>query len=227
MARNLFKTVSCKKIALSVLTVLFCVCHLAAKSDNGFIRKGNRAYKKGDYPLALTNYANVIGRSAENTKAFYNAGNALYKMNKFDDAVLSYENSSKDDKFSDRSTFNTANAHFKSGKLDEASDVYKKLILKTPDDFAAKYNLQVTLKQKKQNEKDKDEKKKQPEQKPQDKDKQKNQGGQNNQQGMSKQDAEKLLQMAKEKENRAMEEKADKQKMQQKGKRLSGSGKDW
>lgn len=198
---------------------LFLVSGAFCKTSNSLIRKGNKAYQKGDYNFALENYRQVLKKSPSDTKALYNAGNAMYKAERFDEAEDYYKKSSEDKKYSARALFNLANSHAKSGDLDDAKNIYKNIIIQNPDDKKARYNLQVVSKHKKQDQNKQDNQKdKKPEH---DKDNQKKQPS------MSGQDAMRLLEIAKEKEQKTMQAASDRQKSKYQKAKTAREPKDW
>ncbi len=59
--------------------------------DNVQIKKGNEAYKKGDYKAASEYYNNALQKNAKNGKAQFNLGNALLKLNEPDLSEKAYD----------------------------------------------------------------------------------------------------------------------------------------
>ncbi|MDD2772825.1 MAG: tetratricopeptide repeat protein [Elusimicrobiales bacterium] len=190
----------------------------AAPSPDSLLRKGNKAFNGGAYEDAFGYYAGALEKDPKNAKAFYNAGDALYKLKEYDKAKASFSSSASDPKLRENSLFNKGNAEYMANSYDAAAQSYKSALRLDPGDEDAKHNLELALRrrknpqqQQKQNEK-KDEKSKNDKNKSggsggQDKKEQQNNSqpqGRDKNQGMSKEDADRLMQMAKEKEDAAM-----------------------
>jgi Ca-activated chloride channel family protein len=139
----------------------------------------------------------------------------------YEKAKASFDASAADPALRENALFNKGNAEFMGNGYDAAAQNYKSALLMNPRDEDAKHNLELALRRKKnpqQEQKDKKNDKKDSK----DKDKPKGSGGeqdnqnkkepqsdnrsrnQNKNPGMSKEDADRIMQMAKEKEDAAM-----------------------
>jgi len=217
---------STKRILLSLI-LLFGGFALAHASTAGKIRSGNKYFNKGEYDKSLDRYREAQIASPDNPVVYFNMGDSLHKLGQFDEAAKAYQRSaaSTNKIIQSRAYYNMGNNAYRQEKPDEALEYYKKALLLNPNDEDAKYNYEFLLKQKQQP-KSKDKKNdKQKQQQGQgardkgqgnDKDKNKennkNQQGQSeqNKQGMSKEDAQRILQVYDE----ADKESARKRKMQ-------------
>jgi tetratricopeptide (TPR) repeat protein len=130
-------------------------------------------------------------------------------MEKFEESSKFYKGAAEDGEISKKALFNMANSYFGSQDFEKAEKIYKQILINNPHDIKAKYNLQVTLKRKKQSrdKQDKgDKKQNQKDKEPKSNDKQKqNKNGKsqkNRQPSMSAEDAQRLLEMVKESENK-------------------------
>lgn len=150
-----------------------------SQNPNTLIKKGNEAYEKKDFGLAITDYTQASKINPSNSIAQYNLGNALYKNNNFDESIQSYDNAitnsiTKLDK--SKAYYNKGVVLQNNKKLTECIDAYKSALKLNPGDDDARQNLQKALQQqKKQNNKNdnnqddkkpKDEKKQTPKDKP-------------------------------------------------------------
>src|SRR3989339_2184402 len=181
-----------------------------AESARSLIRKGNSDYAKGDYAGALEKYSKAHEKKPVNLKIPFNAGDALYKLEDYEKAAAAFETSAADPKISQKAFFNRGNAFFKSGDMKNAVDNFRKAVILDTGDEDAKHNLQLSLLQLKTNPQcQKPQKKKgggddskKPDNQKEQQDKNRQNSGKS---GMSKEDAERILQMMKEKEKASMQ----------------------
>ncbi|MFH1620244.1 MAG: tetratricopeptide repeat protein [bacterium] len=180
---------------------------LCASSD--LIRKGNKNYDRKDYKGALEKYSEAQRHSPEDMRGIFNSGDALYRLGEYERAGETFELSSRDKKLRQAASYNEGNALFRREKYAEAAAAYRKALIIDSKDSDAKYNLQAALErlrmqggkqEKKEDKKEKDksgagQQDKQNRPKP---DSPKESSGQR--ESMSKEDAERILQTAREKE---------------------------
>ncbi len=174
-------------------------------STAGKVNAGNKLYKKGEYDKSLEQYREAQISAPDNAGVRYNMGNSLFRLDNFDEAAQEYKNAAtvKDKRLQSAAYYNLGNTAYKQQKTDEALEYYKKALALDPKDEDAKYNYEYLLRQKSQpqsKDKQKDQKKKDQQQKNRqnsqgkDKDKEKDQQ-QQNKSGMSKEDAQRILQV--------------------------------
>jgi Ca-activated chloride channel family protein len=200
-----------------VLTGFLLIAALPAysQSDKKMIRQGNREYEKEKYAESEVSYRKAIDKNKESADAVFNSGDALYKQKKFEDAGKQFsENHDMNDnkKKKSASLYNLGNSLLMSDKVKESIDAYKGSLKLNPENMEAKYNLayaqdllrkqeeqqqqqqdkqnqdQNKDQQDKQDKKDSGDNKSNQNQQPQQQDQSKEQ-----QQGISKEDAERLL----------------------------------
>lgn len=194
------------KILLTILFALFVADSGYAASTNKLMRKGNKFYKKGDYLSALENYQNASIKSKENKKIKFNIGNALYRLDDFKKAQTLWEESTKDQKIKSKAYYNEGNAYFRQSQYKEAVQSYINAILSDPNDSNAKHNLQIALEKLKISQKQCSQKKDNQGNQQKNENQQKKEGqddkpkDEKKSQAMSKENAERLLEMMKEKE---------------------------
>lgn len=192
-----------------------------AQTDKKYIRQGNRQYEKSKFSESEILYRKAIDKNKQSSDAVFNTGDALYRQNKFEDAGKQFldHTSQAGDKYSKAAGYyNLGNSLLKAKKLQESIEAYKNSLKLNPSSVEAKYNLgyaqnllkqqQNQQKQQQQNQQDKDKKdqdkdkqdqnkNKQDQNKKddqnQDQQKQQDQQQQKQQGGMSKEDAERLL----------------------------------
>lgn len=203
-------------------------------SANSLANKGNSNYKKKDYPKAYEYYKKAEEISPDDARIKYNTGNAFYRLNDYESAAASFEEAAKDKKIKAKSFYNAGNAYFKNQKYENAAKSYKKAILLNPEDENFKHNLQLALKKIRQQKKTCDNKDKK--NKDGKKDKKKNEQSKENEKNkqksdkpeMSKENAERLLKMIKEKEKSSVKPETMNLRMLKKSdKEDKPQGKDW
>ena len=204
------------KKALSVFFI-FCLCPAAMAGVKGDLSKGSRLYKEQKFGQALTSYQKALSQDPYNQEALFNIGAAHYRLQEYKEAKEAWENASqKPGERKQDAQFNLGNAFYRAQDLDAAIAAYRKAILQNPQDKEAIHNLQIVLEQKEKNQQDSSNNNQND--KGDNNQNQNNQGGQDNQQDqqqqqqkqqnqanssqMSKEEAQRVAQMAKENEYR-------------------------
>jgi tetratricopeptide (TPR) repeat protein len=187
---------------------------LFAQSDKKLIRKGNREYDKEKYPESEVLYRKASAENKQSPDAVFNTGDALYKQKKYEDAGKQFEANagmSIDAGKKAAGYYNLGNSLLQANKLKESIEAYKNSLKIDPENNAAKYNLgyaQSLLKKqeqqqqqqqqnqdKNQDKDQKDQNKDQDQKNDQNKDQQQQKDQQQKEQktGISKEDAQRLL----------------------------------
>ena len=108
------------------------------------VRKGNRAYEKGNYQDAAGRYMRALGTDPASFEAHYNLGNALYRQQMYDQAAQVLQQTAADSLAAslDRAQafYNLGNTQFQQKKYAEALESYKNSLRLNPDDPQAKFN---------------------------------------------------------------------------------------
>jgi tetratricopeptide (TPR) repeat protein len=213
-------TVLCGLVAGAIL----CLCDARGQSARSLISGGNDLYRSEKFNEAEEKYRKALEKERGLTAGTFNLGNALYKQGKLDESLRAYEDvatSKVDPAVRAEALYNSGNARLKGEQYQEAVRDYIESLKLQPNDQDAKYNLSYALEklrqqqqqqqQQKQDKNDKD-KQKQNQQKQQDQQerqqqqqqKQDQQQQQQDQQQMapqekrmSKQDAERILEVLK------------------------------
>jgi tetratricopeptide (TPR) repeat protein len=136
------------------------------ESKNADVEKGNAAMKAGKAEEALGHYDKAIAKLPQDPGAHYDRGAALYALSRFDEAGQEFLRATQaaDATLKADAFFNLGNAFGKQDKWKEAIEAYKRTLGLRPGDQAAKWNLEVALakkkeEEKKQQDKDKDDNK--------------------------------------------------------------------
>jgi Ca-activated chloride channel homolog len=209
------------KPAEILLTFAFMLIPLVlnAQSEKKYIRQGNREYDKNKYAESEISYRKALDKNKQSPDAVFNAGDALYKQKKYEDAGKLFQDNismNEDKKKKAEGYYNLGNSFLKANKLKESIEAYKSSLKLQPDSRETKYNLayaqdllrkqeqQQQQQQQQQDKKDQDkDKKKQDNKNDQNKDQQNNENKsdqdkdqnqqQKQQQEISKEDAQNLL----------------------------------
>lgn len=168
----------------------------------GKVRSGNSHYKKGEYEKSLEKYREAEMSAPNNAAVHFNIGDAQYQMGSVDESANEFRKvtGARDKRLQSMAYYNLGNAAYKKGNTDEAIQNYRKALILNPSDIDAKYNIEYLMQRKneKKNKKNDDKKdKNNKDDKKQDgkggQYRQQNAGQKQNKSGMSKEDAERLL----------------------------------
>ena len=157
------------------------------------VRKGNRAYEKGNYQDAAGRYMRALGADPSSFEAQYNLGNALHRQEMYDQAAQVQQQAAADSLAApvDRAQafYNLGNTQFRQQKYAEALESYKNSLRLNPDDPQAKFNYAYVKKllddQNQQNQDYKDNKDNKDNKDDQNQDQQNGQNQQNPQEGQN------------------------------------------
>ncbi len=202
--------------------VFFLLLTLSAPLQAGVkgdVRQGGKLYAQEKYGEALSHYEKALQADPQNAQAQFGAGAAAYYLKEYDQAAQSFESTAENSgQLRQDSLFNLGNTHYRAGHKEEAIAAYKQAILHNPQDKEAVHNLQLLLKEQQQqnkNNQNKDNKDKNSQNQDQ-KEQQDNKGQapqeqepqpnkqpldpQPQEQGMNKQDANRVMQLARDNE---------------------------
>ena len=206
----------------------------AQKAERDYIRKGNRLFNDSVFVDAEVNYRKALEVNPKSTVSMYNLGNTLSQQQKFQDAMEQYASASKieKDKMKLAHIYHNMGVLFQAGKdYAKAVDAYKMSLRNNPADHETRYNLALAQKmlkdqqkQQKQDQKQDQNKDKQNDQKKDDqKDQQQPPKPEKQDNQMSKENAEQLLNSVMQDE-KDVQDKVKKQQKVIQGGRLE---KDW
>ncbi|HVN67738.1 MAG TPA: tetratricopeptide repeat protein [Candidatus Sulfotelmatobacter sp.] len=162
------------------------------------INRGNDLYKRGLFDQAEKKYDLALKKRTDK-RALYDLGDALYQQAKYAESEKTFgllTAEAQNSKLREAALYNLGNAQFRQENYEGAVRSYEEALKIIPNDEDARYNLELAkkmLKMPKQkrpkqdrNQKDKEKEK--------DKDKAQKPQPQQNKQGLSKEDAERILQ---------------------------------
>lgn len=228
---HIIPTLRLRRLCLLLGLLLVSTVAALAQNDRTFIRQGNRQYRARKWTAAEVQYRKAIARNANNPQAVYNLGCALMMQQKDSLAMQQFAKSADlqtTNKIRRAKSFHNMGVIMQNHQeFAKAIECYKMALRNNPQDNETRYNLALCKHQlknqknrqnqnknksgnnkDKQNKKNKDQNKDQNKQKNnQNKDKN-NQSQKSEQDKMSRDNAEQLLNAA------VQQEKATKQKMQ-------------
>ena len=203
-----------KQTVLILIGLLVAMLPACAQGDRQLVRQGNQLYRQGNYPQAELCYRKAIAAQPANGTAHYNLGCALQKQKKDQQALAQYKQAAKTisgPKRQSQAYYNMGTVLQGQKEYAKAMEAYKNALRMNPQNERARYNYvqcKRLLKQQQQQQKNQKQNKDQ-------KDKNKNKNNKNNQNQnqpnqdkMSRENAEQLLNAA------VQQEQATKRKLQ-------------
>ena len=204
---------------ICLFLLLFTLSTPLQAGVKGDVRQGGKLYAQEKYGEALSRYEQALQADPQNDQARFGAGAAAYYLKEYDQAAQAFENTAENSgELRQDSLFNLGNTHYRAGHKEQAITAYKQAILHNPQDKEAIHNLQLLLKEQQQQNKnnqnndnkdknsqnqDQQEQQNNKGQAPQQQDLQQNkqpQEPQPQEQGMNKQDANRVMQLARDNE---------------------------
>ncbi len=200
--------------------VCFLLLFTAAWAQAGVradLREGGKLYEDQKYGQALAKYNEALQKDPADENASFGAGAAAYYLKDYPTAEKAFEETAlKEGKLAQDALFNLGNAYYRAGNKEKAAEAYRKAIVTNPKDKEAIHNFQLLLEQQQnqqnqnnqneqnqdqdssnQDEQNQDGKGQSPEQEEQE-EQEKPSSPQDN--TMSKNDAQRVMQMARENE---------------------------
>lgn len=150
------------KYILFVVFLLSAVAVSAQKAERNYIRKGNRLFNDSIFVDAEVNYRKALEVNPKSTVSMYNLGNTLSQQQKFQDAMEQYVSASniEKDKMKLAHIYHNMGVLLQAGKdYAKAVDAYKMSLRNNPTDDETRYNLalaQKMLKDQQQNQQNQD-----------------------------------------------------------------------
>jgi tetratricopeptide (TPR) repeat protein len=196
------------------------------QSANRAIESGNAQLKSGKPEQALAEYDKAAKTLPAEPGVHFDRGAALYALSRFDEATQEFlrATEAKTTSLKAAAFYNLGNTFFKTDKFADAIAAYRRSLLLDPNDIKAKWNLELALKKKKdedQKNKDKqskDDKNKDKSQQDKDKQDKKDEQAKNDQKPDDKQDKkdeQKQDQKPDDKQDKKDEQKQDQAKTEQ------------
>ena len=187
------------------------------ESRNSEVEQGNAALQAGKAEDALAHYDKAIKKLPGEAGVHLDRGSALYALSRFDEARQEFLTATQGQDPAVKATAfrSLGNALSKLEKHEDAVEAYKHALALRPDDKAAKWNLEIALRKKKeeekkkQDEKDKNKDDKKDDKNKDDKDKKKDEKDKQDQKDKDKQDQKDKDKQDKDKQKQPQPDKAE------------------
>jgi tetratricopeptide (TPR) repeat protein len=145
--------------SLLLLMLFLASCSQSAEKLNN---DGNEAFATQDFEGSLVAYQQAGIEAPELAEPHYNAANSHYRLEDFEQAQREIEQAllgeeSQED-LDQNSFYNLGNTFFKAEQFEMAVEAYKEALRLNPDDLEAKQNLELALRQLKQQQQEKENK---------------------------------------------------------------------
>jgi len=201
-----------RRIMVLIIASVFIFNPLCAQKEKGVIIKGNKNYENKKFDEAEKDYKKALQKNKNSYASQFNLGNAYYKQGKYEEATNQFEALTHKPAAEDslaKVYHNLGNSLLKQRKFEESISAYKNALKNNPNDEETRYNMAYAQKmlkhqqQQQNNKNNKDNKDDKKDQKKGNKDKQdkkkddknkKNKDKQKQEQNqISKEDAQRLL----------------------------------
>ena len=200
------------KYLLSILFAsLFCLPLWGQKQVRDLTRSGNKFYRSKEYSKAEIDYRKALEVNKSDRTTIFNLANVLYRTDRGEEAGKLYQSLTPHLSLLSSTeaadlTHNAGNTAFRAKQLEQAIEYYKESLRRRPSDEDTRYNLalaQKLLEEQKKNggggqdqkqDQDKDQKKDQQQDQQKDQQKEQQQPQQPNQDQMSQETANRILQ---------------------------------
>jgi Ca-activated chloride channel family protein len=129
---------------------------------NPATESGNASMKSGKAEDALVQYDKAVSELPGDAAAHFNRGNALYALSRYEEAGQEFLRATQASAPSLKSAafYNLGNTHFQNNKYEDAIAAYRRALALNPANANAKWNLELALQKKKEEDKKKEDQKK-------------------------------------------------------------------
>ncbi len=199
-----------RKFVCLLLVFAACPAYAGVRAD---LREGGKFYEDKKYGQALSKYNEALAKDPKSESAYFGAGAAAYYLKDYRTAEKAFESAAQQEKsLAQDALFNLGNAYYRAGDSQQAIQAFRQAIVKDPKDKEAIHNLQLILQQQQnqqnqndQNQQNQDQNSSNQAQQNQDgkglaQDNQNQQNPSDPQDQMNKDDANRVMQMARENE---------------------------
>lgn len=131
------------------------------RSPSAPVDEGNAKMKAGKPDEALTAYDKALAELPGDAGVHFNRGTALFALSRFEEAAEDFlrATEAKETPLKAAAFYNLGNAFFKKEKFGEAVEAYRRALALDPKDERAKWNLEIALKKKKEDDEKKEKEK--------------------------------------------------------------------
>ncbi len=156
------KPVGAQAALLLTALVPFLGAWSPIESNNRATEAGNASMKSGKPEEALAQYDKAVAELPNDPGAHFNRGNALFALSRFEEASQEFLRATQASNPGLKSAafFNLGNTHFKNNKYEDAIASYRHALALDSGNTNAKWNLELALQKKKEEDKKKEDQKK-------------------------------------------------------------------
>lgn len=132
------------KAGICLMLSMLIASFAAGQSAHELIRKGNKAYHKGDFADAEADYKKALQKQENLSPAWFNLGNAMYQQQRYDEARKQYQNSlqlAQSPQEKADAWYNMGNTWMSEKNWQQSIQTYKQALKLNPADNDARYNL--------------------------------------------------------------------------------------
>ena len=175
--RRKAKPVGAQAALLLAALVPFLGAWNPLERNNRATEAGNASMKSGKAEDALAQYDKAVTALPSDAAAHFNRGNALFALSRFEEAGQEFLRATQAAAPGLKSAafYNLGNTHFKNNKYEDAIAAYRRALALDPSNSSAKWNLELALQKKKEEDKKKEDQQKDQDKKDQDKNDKKDQ----------------------------------------------------
>lgn len=200
-----------------LLLLTAAASNTAAQEERPHVRRGVALLEQERFAEAEAEFRSALQLKPSSFEAAYNLGTALFRQEKYDEALQQLQATTpfaNDDKQRLASLFhNLGNSYLFGQNIDQSIEAYKQALRHNPLDDETRYNLIAAMKLKDEQEEQEEEQQDQQEQEQQEQEQQEQEQEQQDQQqqqqqeseGISRENAERLLQALEEDEKELLE----------------------
>jgi tetratricopeptide (TPR) repeat protein len=129
--------------------------------NNRAVESGNASMKSGKTEEALADYDKAVAELPSDAGAHFNRGNALFALSRFEEASNEFLRATQGQEPGLKASafYNLGNSYFKNDKYSEALAAYRHTLALDPTNERAKWNLELALQKKKEEDKKKQDQK--------------------------------------------------------------------
>ena len=135
-----------------VTALLLFICLPLCAGASADVRKGDKLFHRKKYGQALSSYERALEHNPNNAKAAFGAGAAAYYLKDYKSAEQAFENAgAQDEKLAQDALFNLGTSYYRAQDKEQAKTAYRKLLLQNPNDKETLHNYQIILEEENQN----------------------------------------------------------------------------
>ncbi|MBN2575719.1 MAG: VWA domain-containing protein [Deltaproteobacteria bacterium] len=185
--------------------------------NNRAAESGNASLRAGKAEEALAAYDKAVAEAPNDPAAHFNRGNALYALSRFEEASAEFLRATQSAAPGLRPSafYNLGNSYFKNDKFEDAIAAYRHALALDPANERAKWNLELALQRKKEEDEKKKKEDEKQDEKDQDKQQDENQDKQDQDKKQDEKDQDKQDQDKKQDEKQQQNEQQREQQQQQ------------